>query len=114
MRTPGDKLSPEEREKQKAKAAAAEGSTDDNSVELNKGKQLAGEKMSRAKQRRVVFVKDGSIVHQREVETGIADNADIEIKAGVRPGEEIVSGSYRAISRLLKDGAAVILEKAGA
>ncbi len=114
VRTPGDKLSPEEREKQKAKAAAAEGSTEDNTVELNKGKSLAGEKLTRAKQRRVVFVNDGGVARQREVETGIADNSDIEIKAGVRPGEEIISGSYRAISRLLKDGAKIVLEKAGA
>ncbi len=113
VRMPGDKLSPEEREKQKVKAAAAEGSTDDNSVELNKGRQLASDKSARARQRRVVFVKDGSVVRQREVETGIADNTDIEIKAGVRPGDEVVSGSYRAISRLLKDGARVVLEKAG-
>ncbi|MBV9657464.1 MAG: efflux RND transporter periplasmic adaptor subunit [Verrucomicrobia bacterium] len=113
VRTPGDKLSPEEREKQKAKSAAAAGETEDNSAELNKTKQAAGDKLVRAKQRRVIFVKDAGIVHQREVETGIADNTDIEVKSGVKPGDEVVSGSYRAISRLLKEGAKIVLEQAG-
>jgi HlyD family secretion protein len=47
----------------------------------------------------------------RKVETGIADNMSIEIKSGVKPGEDIVSGSYAAISRKLKDGMAVKIEK---
>ena len=49
----------------------------------------------------------------RAVETGIADNTYLEVKSGVKPGEEIVSGSYRAISRLLAEGTKVMLEKAG-
>jgi HlyD family secretion protein len=48
----------------------------------------------------------------RAVETGIADNSYLEVKSGVQPGESIVSGPYRAISRLLKDGAKIVLEKA--
>ncbi len=60
---------------------------------------------------RVVYVVDGAKVKQRTVETGIADNASIEIKSGIKPGEEVVSGSYAAISRLLKDGSDVKVEK---
>jgi HlyD family secretion protein len=60
---------------------------------------------------RVVFVKAGDVVKQRKVETGIADNTSIEIKSGVKTGEEVVSGSYAAISRRLKDGSKVMLEK---
>jgi HlyD family secretion protein len=40
-----------------------------------------------------------------EVTTGIADDASIEIKSGIKPGDEVISGSYSAISRKLKDGA---------
>jgi HlyD family secretion protein len=58
-----------------------------------------------------VFVKTGDKVVQRKVETGIADNTHIEIKSGVKAGEEVVSGSYAAISRKLKDGAKVMLDK---
>ena len=63
---------------------------------------------------RVVFVKVGDKVKQQKVETGIADNTFIEIKSGIKPGDEVVSGSYTAISRRLKDGAKVQIEKAGA
>lgn len=66
---------------------------------------------TREKLQRVVFVKDGDTVKQRNVETGLADNTYIEIKSGVKAGDEIVSGSYAAISRRLKDGAKVSLEK---
>jgi HlyD family secretion protein len=60
---------------------------------------------------RVVFILDGDKVKQRTVETGIADNATIEVKSGLKPGEEVVSGTYAAISRLLKDGSKVKVEK---
>ena len=59
----------------------------------------------------MVFIKTGDVVEMRKVETGIADNMSIEIKSGVKPGEDIVSGSYAAISRKLKDGMAVKIEK---
>lgn len=60
---------------------------------------------------RVVFVKEGEKVSMREVETGIADNTYIQITKGIKPGDEIVSGSYKAISRDLKDGSAVTMAK---
>lgn len=61
---------------------------------------------------RVVFVHEGDKVKMVQVETGIADNTYIEIKKGVKAGDEIVSGSYAAISRTLKDGSKVMAEKA--
>ena len=60
---------------------------------------------------RIVFIKTGSTVKQRRVETGLADNTSIEIKSGLKAGEEVVSGSYAAISRKLKDGSKVMIEK---
>lgn len=66
---------------------------------------------SRDELQRVIFVKTGDTVKQRVVETGIADNTSIEIKKGVQAGEEVVVGSYAAISRRLKDGSKVMLEK---
>jgi HlyD family secretion protein len=61
--------------------------------------------------RRVVFVRTGDKVKLRPVQTGIADDTWIEIKSGVQAGDEVVSGTYAAISRTLKDGTAVRLEK---
>jgi HlyD family secretion protein len=45
------------------------------------------------------------------VETGVSDNTYIEVKNGVKVGEEVVSGSYSAISRTLKDGSKILVEK---
>ena len=51
-------------------------------------------------QRVVFIVKDGK-VELREVKTGISDSRYMEIKEGVKEGEEVVSGSYNAIAREL-------------
>jgi HlyD family secretion protein len=66
---------------------------------------------NREKLQRVVFVKVGDIVKMQKVETGIADNTHIEVKSGLKAGDEVVSGSYAAISRRLKDGMKVTVEK---
>ncbi len=115
VRNTADKLSPEERDKKKAQSQAADQAGDSNSVELEKGKALADRDKAQTKRlQSVIFVKmKNDTVQMRPVVTGLADNAYLEVKSGVQPGEEIVSGSYRAISRLLKDGAKVMLEKAG-
>ena len=65
----------------------------------------------REKLQRVVFIKQGDVVKLVPVETGIADNSHIEVKSGVKEGDEVVSGSYAAISRRLKDGSKVAIEK---
>ncbi len=114
VRNTDDKLSPEERDKKKAQSQAAEQAADTNSVELEKGKALADRDKAQSKRlQSVIFIKTkDDTVLMRPVETGLADNSYLEVKNGVQPGEQIVSGSYRAISRLLKDGAKVMLEKA--
>jgi HlyD family secretion protein len=66
---------------------------------------------NREQLQRVVFVKVGDKVRLQKVDSGIADNTWIEIKSGVKPGDEIVSGTYAEISRKLKDGMAVKLDK---
>jgi HlyD family secretion protein len=45
------------------------------------------------------------------VTTGISDDTFMEIKNGIQPGDEVISGSYSAISRKLKDGAKVTYDK---
>ncbi|MDA0348321.1 MAG: efflux RND transporter periplasmic adaptor subunit [Verrucomicrobia bacterium] len=62
-------------------------------------------------QRIVFVVKDAKVV-MREVKTGIADNAYIVIEEGIEPGEQVVSGSYRAITRQLKHEIAISEKKA--
>jgi len=102
-------LSPEEREKQTARSQAQDG---DNKAEVtNENQEKLKERERREKLQRVVFIKNGDKVRQQKVETGIADSTYIEVKSGLRPGDEVVSGSYTVISRRLKDGSKVAIEK---
>jgi len=80
-----------------------------NDIEVAASKEEA--KRDLDKLLKVVFIKEGEKVRLQKVETGIADNSMIEIKSGVKPGDVIVSGSYAAISRQLKDGSKVRIEK---
>jgi HlyD family secretion protein len=111
VRSTDSDLSPEELEKRKAQGAKSD---DDNRADVtNEEMEKRRARAEREKLQRVVFVKDGDKVRMQRVETGIADNTDIEIKTGLKPGDEVVSGSYTAISRKLKDGAQVVIEKEG-
>jgi HlyD family secretion protein len=112
VRASDSKLSPEEREKQTARSAAQD--QGDNRADVsNEVLEKQKTRAQREKLQRVVFVKNGDKVRMQKVETGIADTTHIEIKAGVKQGDEVVSGSYTAISRRLKDGAKVEIEKQG-
>jgi HlyD family secretion protein len=102
-------LSPEELERQTTRQVGDQG---DNAAQVrNETLEKQKARAQRERMQRVVFVKQGNVVRLRPVETGIADAAHIEIKSGVKPGEEIVAGSWAAISRKLKDGARVEIEK---
>ena len=105
VRAEGGKTT-EELQQQKAKEAREKSGND---LEVADEKSQA--RRTRDQLQRVVFIKSGDKVRLQKVETGIADNAHIEVKSGVKAGEEVVSGTYAAISRKLKDGAVVILEK---
>jgi HlyD family secretion protein len=105
VRAEGGKTS-EELQQQHAKEAHEKSGND-----LDLVSEREDARRNRDKFDRVVFVKEGDAVKLRKVETGIADNSHIEIKSGVKAGDEVVSGTYAAISRQLKDGAKVRIEK---
>jgi HlyD family secretion protein len=105
VRAEGGKTSEELQEQRSKEAKERSG----NDLEVVKERQDA--KRTLEKLQRVVFVKQGDIVKMRQVETGVADNSYIEVKSGLKTGDEVVSGSYAAISRTLKDGAKILVEK---
>jgi len=110
IRTGDSNLSPEEIEKRKVKAAARD--QGDNNAEVSNDRQeKTALKQDREKLSKVVFVKDGGTAKMVKVTTGIADDTSMEIKSGIKEGDEVISGSYSAISRKLKDGAKVIIDK---
>lgn len=55
----------------------------------------------------IVWVFSDGFAEARQVTTGIQGTDYIEILSGLEEGEQVVVGSYRAISRDLTDGAAV-------
>jgi len=63
------------------------------------------------KPKEVVFLADGGKAKMVVVETGISDDNYIEIKSGLSVGDEVISGSYRAISRELENGSIVRVEE---
>ena len=55
----------------------------------------------------VVFVVENGHAFAHQVKTGIQSDDRIEVLEGLKEGEEVVSGSYRAISKDLGNGALV-------
>ncbi len=51
-----------------------------------------------------VFLNKNGVAKMVYVTTGIQDNDYIEIKSGINVGDEIISGPYGAVSKILKDG----------
>ena len=113
IRTGDSNLSPEEIEKQKQKAAARD-KGDNNAEFVNERLERQAQKEGREKLAKVVFLKNGNKAQMVKVTTGISDDTYMEIKSGIKPDDEVISGSYGAISRKLKDGAKVAMDKEAA
>jgi HlyD family secretion protein len=58
----------------------------------------------------VVFVHQQGRVKAVKVKTGISDFENIEILSGLKAGQEVVSGPFRAVSKQLQDSAAVVVQ----
>lgn len=75
----------------------------------DKSKNITGEKKKKSdvKQNEIVFISFDGKAKAVKVTTGIQDDEYIEIKSGLKGDEEVVSGPFTAISRMLKDGDAI-------
>ncbi|MCY2685816.1 efflux RND transporter periplasmic adaptor subunit [Salinimicrobium sp. TH3] len=51
-----------------------------------------------------VYIKEGDEAKVRVVETGIQDDARIEIKEGLETGEMVITGPYNTVTKVLKPG----------
>jgi HlyD family secretion protein len=60
----------------------------------------------------VVFIYNSAdnTVETVEVKTGISDFENIEILSGIKAGQKVVAGPFRAVSQTLKDGAKVAVK----
>lgn len=95
-----------DREK-KAKETQGEGSA----AAVNERQQKERERTDRESLQRVAFLKNGETVKMVPVETGIGDTMHMEIKSGISVGDEVVSGPFGVITRSLKDGSKIRIEK---
>jgi len=77
-------------------------SANDNQNEDEKDKPAQTNKKEEIKE--IVYVHQNGKAVQREVKTGISDFENIEIKSGLKPGDQIISGPFIAVSKRLKDG----------
>jgi HlyD family secretion protein len=74
---------------------------------------LAGKKTRNVvKPIEVVFVQETGKAKMLPVKRGISDDSHYEILEGVTEGQEIITGSFKAVSKELNDGSLVQLEEA--
>jgi HlyD family secretion protein len=74
---------------------------------------VPGKKIRKEPLKKVVFVVQDGVARLRQVETGLASDTEIELVSGVQPGEQVVEGPYRALSKDLTDGKPVKIEELG-
>jgi HlyD family secretion protein len=83
----------------------------EDSTEVEKKSEDAEAMPKINKPKEVVFLVNNGKAKMVVVETGISDDNYLEIKSGLKEGDEVISGSYRAISRELEDGSIVRVEE---
>ena len=84
-------------------------------VQQNGVKKLDEEKIKRITKRppSVVFLNDKLKAKMVKVEIGLSDRGYIEIKSGLDEKTEVISGSFQAVSRELKDGSPIKIDTLG-
>jgi HlyD family secretion protein len=90
---------------------AKESQGDGAAAAVNEKQLREREREDRAVLQRVVFLRMGDTVKMTTVETGIGDTTHMEIKSGLKAGDEVVSGPFSTITRTLKDGAKIRIDK---
>jgi HlyD family secretion protein len=73
-------------------------------------KPATNNKREDKKVQEIVFIVENNKAKKINVETGISDDNYLEIKSGLSGDEDVVSGTYRAISRELNDNSTVRVE----
>ncbi len=84
---------------------------EDRSAKVKNDLEEKENKKDESKIAELVFVLVNGEVKQKEIITGVQDNDFIEIKKGLSKGDEIISGPYSAVSKILRNGSKVKLVK---
>ncbi|MGE5811146.1 MAG: efflux RND transporter periplasmic adaptor subunit, partial [Ignavibacteria bacterium] len=72
---------------------------------------VTNDEKKKDKVQEIVFVVDKGKAKKANVTTGISDDDYIQIKDGLKGTENVVTGSYTAISKELNDGSTVRVEE---
>ena len=94
----------------KPEETALEEKKDDDAKSEDKSEEKKEKTFTNDEPVKVVFVLKDKIAKQVEIETGIASDTEWEITKGLEEGDEVVSGSYRILSKQLKDGDEVTVD----
>jgi HlyD family secretion protein len=100
-----------DQQKTDREAKAKETQGDGAAAAVSEKQQRERERVDREALQRVVFVRTGDTVKMTRVETGIGDTTHLEIKSGLKEGDEVVSGPFSIITRTLKDGSKIRLDQ---
>jgi HlyD family secretion protein len=79
---------------------------DTNKIETKENKTVSAS-AGKEEEFEVVFIKNSDKASIRKVKTGIQDDKMIQILEGLKEGEELISGPYTAVSKLLKHNDAI-------
>lgn len=84
--------------------------TGNNNGSDNNGNQDQKENQPKKEEavKEIVFINQGGKAVEREVKTGISDFENIEIKSGLKDGEQIISGPFLVVSKKLKNNDLVV------
>jgi HlyD family secretion protein len=77
-----------------------------NNNNKNKAQPVASTSKTKEELQGVFVVLPNKKVEFRKIDTGITGSTDIEVKSGLKEGDEIISGSYKVL-RTIKNGASV-------
>jgi len=80
---------------------------DEESENENLSKSSENKQSKKTKPQEVVFVVDNGMAKKENVKTGISDDSYMEITEGATDGQDVVKGSFKAITKELEDGSKV-------
>ncbi len=87
-----------------------ENKTDDIAKESeieNLSRESEKKQSKKVKPKEIIFLVDNNAAKTNEVKTGISDDSYIEVLEGVNEGQEVVKGSFKAITKELENGSKV-------
>lgn len=94
------------RDEKSGQESQQQGSSDENTLAIVVDKK----KEEKKKPQEVVFIVDNGLARKKKVRTGISNDSYIEIMNGLKENQEIIKGSYRAVSRDLDDSVRIRID----